>query len=94
MSQSIRTISGESVAITGLALIPIKIGESKYPYYVCAFIVDILAYDVMLGADLLTRYQSAINSDTRELQLSPPTDTPTPTDTPPPCPISNQVGRI
>ena len=49
MMQSIRTVSGESVPITGLALIPFQIGESKYPYY--AFIVDNLAYDVILGAD-------------------------------------------
>ena len=60
-------------------MIPFQIGESKYPYY--AYIVDNLAYDVILGADLLTHYQSVINFDTSKLQLPPPTDTP------PPCPV-------
>jgi hypothetical protein len=72
MTQSIRTVSGESVPITGLALIPFQIGELKYLYY--AYVVDKLAYDVILDADLLTHYQSVINFDTRELSLPPPTE--------------------
>jgi hypothetical protein len=79
MTQSIRTVIGESVPITGLALISFQIDESKYPYY--AYIVDNLAYDVILGADILTHYQSVINFDTSKLQLPPPTDIP------PPCPV-------
>jgi hypothetical protein len=67
------------------SLIPFQIGEFKYPDY--AYIVDNLAYDVIFGADLLTHYQSVINSDTGKLQVAPPVDTPPPTDTPPPCPI-------
>ena len=67
------------------SLIPFQIGEFKYPDY--AYIVDNLAYDVIFGEDLLTHYQSVINSDTGKLQVPPPVDTPPPTDTPPPCPI-------
>ena len=76
MPQSIRTASGESVPITGLALVPFQVGEYKYPYY--AYIVDKLAYDGIIGADLSTHYQAVINFDTRKLQLPPPTDTPPP----------------
>ena len=79
MMQSIRTVSGESVPISGLALIPFQIGECQYPYQ--AYIVDNLAYDAILGADFLTHHQSVINFDTSTLQLPPQTDTPPP---PPP----------
>ena len=72
--------------IKSVALVPFQIGQYNYTF--CAYIIENLAYDVMLGADLLTHYKSVIHSDTRELPLPPPTDTP------PPCPLPSQVGRV
>ena len=56
------------------ALIPFQIGESIYPFY--TYIVKNLAYDVILGADFLTCYNSTINFDSNTIELPPPTDTP------------------
>lgn len=79
MTHSIKTVSGESLPIDGLTLSKFQIGENIYPFY--AYIVKNLTYDVILGADFLTHYQSVIDFDSSTLQLPPPTDTP------PPCPI-------
>ena len=70
--------NGEIVPVQGLALIPFQISESIYPFY--TYVVKSLAYDVILGADFLTYYNSTINFDSNTIEL------PLPTDTSPPCP--------
>ena len=74
--QDIRTVSGQSMPIKGVALVPFQIGEYNYTFY--AYILENLAYDAILGSDFLGRYQSVIDFDNHSLRLLPPSDKPPP----------------
>ena len=58
---SIRRVSGELLPIEGAVLLTFQIGAYKYPFY--SYIVDELAYDVILGADFSTHHACVINFD-------------------------------
>ena len=64
--QDIRTVSGESMPIKDVALVPFQIGEYNYTFYA-------LAYDAILGSDFLGHYQSVIDFDNHSLRLLPTT---------------------
>ena len=51
---SIRTVSGESISVDGLALIQVQFEQNVYPF--CAHIIENLAIDAILGADFLSYY--------------------------------------
>lgn len=48
---AIRTVGGKTMPVKGVALGTFQIGEYDYTFY--AYIVENLAYDVILGSDLL-----------------------------------------
>ena len=67
LQQDTRTVSGESMPIKGVALVPFQIGEYNYTFY--AYIIENLAYDAILGSDFLGHYQSVIDFDNHSLRL-------------------------
>ena len=74
--QDIRTVSGESMPIKGVALVPSQTGEYNYTFYV--YIIENLAYNAILVSDFLGHYQSVIDFDNHSLRLLPPGEKPPP----------------
>jgi hypothetical protein len=70
--QTIRTVSGENMPIKGVALVPFQIGEYNYTFY--AYVIENLAYDAILGSDVLGHYQGVIDFDNQSLELLPPSE--------------------
>ena len=74
--QDIQTVSGESMPIKGVALVPFQIGEYNYTFY--AYIIENLTYNTILGSDFLGHCQSVIDLDNHSLRLLPPSEKPPP----------------
>lgn len=56
---SIKSVSGDALAVQGQINIPFTIGDHSYPFP--ALVIDRMAYDAILGRDFLEHYQAKID---------------------------------
>ena len=73
--QDIRTVSGESLPIKGVALYLSKLESTTIHFMHTS---ENLAYDAILGSNFLGHYQSVIDFDNHSLRLLPPSEKPPP----------------
>lgn len=64
---SIKSVSGDVIAVQGLINLPFTIGHNSYPF--TALVIDKMAYDAILGRDFLDYYKAKIDLENHILTL-------------------------
>lgn len=57
--KAVSTVNGQNVPVLGQVELPFNINDKIYPFSV--FIIESIAYDVILGREILEFYQARID---------------------------------
>ena len=66
--KSIRSVSGDVIAVQGQLDLPFTIGDYDYPFK--ALVINRMAYDAILGCDFLQHYKAKIDLEHQTLTIS------------------------